>query len=1258
MASVFITGTLDTNSPTDSYATHDSRLGLGGHREVLSIAERDAIPTPRRRVGMTVYVQQVDTTYQLRGGLLNTNWQTFGQEFTPGGTTAEYLRGDGTAADFAGAVTSVITPLIGVANGLVPLGPNGRISPLYLDPVAIKDTFIVADEAEQLALTAQVGDVAVRTDINTTFILRAEPASTLGNWQQILTPAAVQSVNGQTGVVTLTASDVSALPIPANGYFNESLGNYSFGKANANNNRFVDVTYEASTGRGLVSFSTTDTANGAVNSQTFVMNTSANSSVQFTSQRIVNSVTNGAEFILSAIESGFSSIAFSFTGPGFGSTGYFFSGAGATFPYTLRLGNVSPIPGFTPENGMLRYVSPQLQVYSVNQWRSFLTAPDSIINGQLLRWDSTANNIAGTPELQYQVSGTTTAWSLGGLATLQDAVSGRFFTIGTGHSVGGTGTDSMVIGASNTAVSNNSIVVGASNTAQGSNLAVFGANNTVGQSRNAAFGQSNTVTAGLDSVHIGRSHADTLTTGASLQVGFGHPGNLIGGVITGTFGNGQPAPTGNSYFTGQFSYQRNLAHFVVANGASATARRNAFEVRRTGAVFINTELQEATGTSSTLPALATAAAPAGEFLLQNIQGNLFWDGLRIVRVPSGIINGQTIQWNSTTSQFDAVNFPVANGAIPIPVVAGVPATIVNTSSEFSWTNQSVSGLSTRSRFIQQSTGTVTLDARRETQTGNGLFHTVSLRLRPISNQGILLTHTTDASTVTLRPSGVSSFNFQTNADGVLMYGVYNNERLDFTFDTTGYYIGFQKDTTLSSSYGLKLGLDNGSGSIYNELNIQRNYIQIAGALWISAFGSFPNPFNALPETPQDGTLQYVSSTGRFQGYANNTWRDLAYVPTGLSDGAFLRWDAPNSQITGTTDMRYIVQGNFRVWLIGATVNLLANSNARLFFVIGENNSIGGSGANETGNMVIGDNNTVTGAQTFAQGLNNSATGFRLFVTGNGNIIGGLNNFAFGFANNTISIGNFLIGESNALDGVLNFAQGIGHGDSGGRHTAFFGQYADIGDGGAGVDYSDGRRLLIVGNGMGPGITPGNPVQRSTAFAVQKNGSLFLGRKIQPAASGSPLTLATTPGAAGAFLMENINGVLHWNGVPILTGSRTPGQLQAVFDGGTVLPTAGSEYVLRIPANCQITGWFALANGSATADVELRADSFANWPLTGADVISGPDGIDLTASDRASSSNLSSWTRTNLNAGELVSIRLNSVSGSATRIYIILTVNYV
>lgn len=99
----------------------------------------------------------------------------------------------------------------GTAEGNVPvLGAGGKLSEAVIPAIAITDTSVVDSQAAMLALEAQQGDVAVRTDVNKTFILKVAPASTLANWVELETPTdAVTSVNGLTGAVTLTTSEVA-----------------------------------------------------------------------------------------------------------------------------------------------------------------------------------------------------------------------------------------------------------------------------------------------------------------------------------------------------------------------------------------------------------------------------------------------------------------------------------------------------------------------------------------------------------------------------------------------------------------------------------------------------------------------------------------------------------------------------------------------------------------------------------------------------------------------------------------------------------------------------------------------------------------------------------------------------------------------------------------------------------------------------------------------------------------------------------------
>lgn len=97
----------------------------------------------------------------------------------------------------------------GAANGVATLGADSKILAAQLPAIAITDVFTVASQAAMLALTAERGDIAVRSDLNKTFALSTDSPSTLTDWIELKTPTdAVLSVAGRTGAVTLTKSDV------------------------------------------------------------------------------------------------------------------------------------------------------------------------------------------------------------------------------------------------------------------------------------------------------------------------------------------------------------------------------------------------------------------------------------------------------------------------------------------------------------------------------------------------------------------------------------------------------------------------------------------------------------------------------------------------------------------------------------------------------------------------------------------------------------------------------------------------------------------------------------------------------------------------------------------------------------------------------------------------------------------------------------------------------------------------------------------
>jgi hypothetical protein len=72
-----VTDMISTTNPIDTYATHKSIYGHGGHHEVSTINERNLITTERKNIGMKVYVSEDGKTYELNGSL---TWVEFAQK--------------------------------------------------------------------------------------------------------------------------------------------------------------------------------------------------------------------------------------------------------------------------------------------------------------------------------------------------------------------------------------------------------------------------------------------------------------------------------------------------------------------------------------------------------------------------------------------------------------------------------------------------------------------------------------------------------------------------------------------------------------------------------------------------------------------------------------------------------------------------------------------------------------------------------------------------------------------------------------------------------------------------------------------------------------------------------------------------------------------------------------------------------------------------------------------------------------------------
>jgi len=100
----------------------------------------------------------------------------------------------------------------GQASGYASLDSGGKVPSSELPALSLTNIYTVSDEASQLALGAVEGDVAVRTDLNKSYVHNGGSAATMADWTELLTPTdAVLSVAGKTGAVTLVQGDISGL---------------------------------------------------------------------------------------------------------------------------------------------------------------------------------------------------------------------------------------------------------------------------------------------------------------------------------------------------------------------------------------------------------------------------------------------------------------------------------------------------------------------------------------------------------------------------------------------------------------------------------------------------------------------------------------------------------------------------------------------------------------------------------------------------------------------------------------------------------------------------------------------------------------------------------------------------------------------------------------------------------------------------------------------------------------------------------------
>jgi hypothetical protein len=102
---------------------------------------------------------------------------------------------------------------------------GGKINTNQLPAIAITDTFVVGSQVDMLALTCEIGDVAIRTDLNKCFILQVTGPTVLANWQELLSPT--DGVATVTGTAPIVSSGGTSPSISINAATTSTAGSMS-----------------------------------------------------------------------------------------------------------------------------------------------------------------------------------------------------------------------------------------------------------------------------------------------------------------------------------------------------------------------------------------------------------------------------------------------------------------------------------------------------------------------------------------------------------------------------------------------------------------------------------------------------------------------------------------------------------------------------------------------------------------------------------------------------------------------------------------------------------------------------------------------------------------------------------------------------------------------------------------------------------------------------------------------------------------------
>lgn len=197
----FVDGQVLTAADVNLIADEVDRLGTAKAETIHGHALTDANMTG------VVPIAQVPTITVAKGGTGRTT-STTAYGLIAAGTTATGNQQTVAPGTSGHALVSGGAAALPAFRQLTYADVTGTVPTAALPPLAINETFVVASQAAMLALVAQRGDMAIRTDNARTYVLATDAPTVLADWKEISAAGQVTSVAGKTGAVSLVKADV------------------------------------------------------------------------------------------------------------------------------------------------------------------------------------------------------------------------------------------------------------------------------------------------------------------------------------------------------------------------------------------------------------------------------------------------------------------------------------------------------------------------------------------------------------------------------------------------------------------------------------------------------------------------------------------------------------------------------------------------------------------------------------------------------------------------------------------------------------------------------------------------------------------------------------------------------------------------------------------------------------------------------------------------------------------------------------------